>query len=874
MDLLHKLTIKNLKLNRKRTIVTIIGIILSVSLITAVASIFSSLLKSLINYTIVEKGDYHVVYRNVSTGDLGKFENNRNIEQINITQNIGYAKIDSKDNYMPYAYLKSFTKNSLNNLSVKLVDGRLPENDSEILIPTHLKTIGRLSLNTGDTITLNVGRRADGDGKILDQYSEYCPSEEAEADNEKIINTQTKTYKIVGIMERPASSIEPYSAPGYTFITYLDDQNLSGEVDLYTRYTKNGVKEWVKTTANILGVDLELFDKTIKEQKEENGEINVDNQTEETLYAITANSYLIKLETNPLEGDNVSLLYVIAIIIGIIMVASIFCIKNSFDISVTEKIKQYGMLRSIGATKKQIKRNVFYEATVLSVIAIPIGILIGVTAAYTLVAVCNWVKLLPELKFATSFVSIMASIILSFVTIYLSAFRSARKAAKASPIDSIRNSGDINIKPKKMKSSKIIGKVFGIGGEISFKNLKRNRKKYRTTVVSLVVSVFVFIALSSFMNIAFERVKNDLKIFDHNLSLSASIDDDDKGKLDKYLETTKLDNIEDYTVLRTAFLAGEGDKKYNPEYLKLTGQNKDDTDRDYVYFSVCALGKEQYKKYIKSLGLEYDKIKDKAIMMDYSKVSITSDGQGEPEYKTMRLHNYKTGEFLEGTISNKNDVSLEIGHITGVNPFGINNTLFSSYLVVSDELYDKIAPQGTAPLMIYYRSNNATQLQDDIDKVLGGEVYYVHNLEEECRQKEQLVMLVGIFLYGFITAVSLIGITSIFNTITTNMELRKQEFAMLKSVGMTTKEFNRMIRLETLFMGIKSLLFGLPIGIALSYAIYYYLAARTGLLYKLPIIAILISVIAVFVLISLIMRYSVKKIGKQSTIETISNENI
>ena len=106
------------------------------------------------------------------------------------------------------------------------------------------------------------------------------------------------------------------------------------------------------------------------------------------------------------------------------------------------------------------------------------------------------------------------------------------------------------------------------------------------------------------------------------------------------------------------------------------------------------------------------------------------------------------------------------------------------------------------------------------------------------------------------------------------MQLRRQEFAMLKSVGMTTKEFNRMIRLESLFMGFKSLIIGIPIGILISYVIYHFLAKDEGIPYNLPIAAILLSIITVFILISIIMKYSLNKINKQNTIETIRNENI
>ena len=161
MNLLNKLTIKNLKLNKKRTVVTIIGIMLSVALITAVASIYASGIKSLIIFETHEKGNFHTAFYDVPISDVNVFKDNRNIETVNITKSIGYAKIDSKNEYKPYAYVKAFTKNSLNNLSVKLVKGKLPENENEIVIPTHLQTNGRLFLNVGDYITLDIGKRID-----------------------------------------------------------------------------------------------------------------------------------------------------------------------------------------------------------------------------------------------------------------------------------------------------------------------------------------------------------------------------------------------------------------------------------------------------------------------------------------------------------------------------------------------------------------------------------------------------------------------------------------------------------------------------------------------------------------------------------------
>ena len=857
MTLLNKLTIKNLRLNKKRTIVTIIGIMLSVALITAVASMYASGIKSLIKYETLIKGDFHTAFYNVPTSDIDKFINNRNIEKLNITEGLGYAKIDSKNEDKPYAYLKGFTKDALNNLSVRLVKGRLPENTNEIVIPTHLKTNGRLDLKLNDSITLEVGKRIDSKGSELSQSDKYQNTA-----GEQLVEMQTKTYKIVGIIERPATNIEYYTAPGYTFITYIDSKNLSGNVDIYAKFTKDGVKNWDKTIANILGVSQVLFRKVY------NQEIESEKLTEQLkkTYMFDMNKYLIDLETNPISSTSMGDLgKVLAIVIVIIVFTSIFCIKNSFDISITEKIRQYGMLRSIGATKKQIKRNVFYEATILGLIGIPLGIILGCLATYILIIISNYylidvIQTGFKLELVFSTYAILVAIILGIITIYFSALKSATRASKVSEIDSIRNSANLKISSKKIKSPKYIKKLFGIGGVISFKNLKRNKKKYRTTIISITVSTFVFIALYSFMELAFQNVNNELKVSDFNISLSTNAIND--YSYNKFLKTVNLSGVEDYAILRNSELSFTGSHS-SKEYLEYFGTKREnDAEEDITIF---AIGQKQYNKYIKSLGLKYDDIKDKGILFD--KQYITSyDKNNNRITKNIRVYDFNKGDVITST---NNQLNLEVGAISSIGPNLLKN-LSNSYLIISDEMFDKIAK--TNNLDIYYKASNADKLQDELDSYLNGESYNIDNKEENVRIMNNLFTLIAIFLYGFIIVISLIGITNIFNTITTNMELRKQEFAILKSIGMTSKEFKRMIRLESLFMGIKSLLFGILIGIILSYLIY--LSSDSDIPYKLPIVAIIISILVVFILITLIMKYSLNKINKQNTIETIRNENI
>lgn len=863
MNLLKKLTIKNLKLNKKRTIVTIIGIMLSVALITAVATMYASGLKSLIVYEKYVKGDFHVEFMDVPSDDVKTIKNNNGVENVYLTQEIGYAPLkDSKNSGKPYAYVMGFDKGALENLSIRLTSGRLPQNEDEIIIPTHLKTNGRMDIENNKEITLEVGERVSGTYK-LNQYVGY------DADNEKIINTKQKTYKIVGVYERSATNIEPYIAPGYTFISYIDDNNFTGNVNVYAKYNKVGSKNHIKVTADIIGVNAEFLDKFYYGSYDNEEElINIREELDKARYEIDINGYLIALETDPISNSGIGNLgYVVIVVCIIIVFTSVFCIKNSFDISITEKIKQYGMLRSIGATKKQIKNNVFYEATILGLIGIPLGLLLGFIASYILIIVCNILlkdSLTDGLNMVLSYsvISYIVAILLGIITIYLSALKSARKASKISPIDSIRNSANIKLNSKKLKVPKLINKIFGVGGEISYKNIKRNKKSYRTTIVSLTISVLVFIALTYFMNTFMNEIKKEVSASEYNINYNIK-NNEEKNIINKINQTVNLDNIKNYSIIRTTF-GVFNNPKFNIEPRE--GINKD--------IRIVSIGEEAYKKYLKSLNLNYDDVKDKGILVDEIEYDIFNEEKLITKHD--RLYKYNKGDIVSTefylAFSNVN-INLSIGAISDVRPFGLQRNDADVYIVVSDEYYDRINAVSSN-YDVYFDSTNASKLQDDIDKILQDERYYIDNKEENVRIMRNLILLIGIFLYGFITVITLISVTNIFNTITTSMELRKPEFAMLKSVGMTSKEFNRMIRLESIFVCIKSLIFGIPIGLAISYVIYSLLSQNEYLKFEVPFNGIIISSIFVLLLISILMKYSISKINKQNTIETIRNENI
>ena len=203
---------------------------------------------------------------------------------------------------------------------------------------------------------------------------------------------------------------------------------------------------------------------------------------------------------------------------------------------------------------------------------------------------------------------------------------------------------------------------------------------------------------------------------------------------------------------------------------------------------------------------------------------------------------------------------------------GFEGRTSNGYLIVSNEWIEQNSNYLLNGIELYINCNNSDVLEENIRKI--DKNLNITNIDSYIREQKAMWIVIAIFLYGFITVISLIGVTNIFNTITTNMNLRSKEFANLKSIGMTTKEFNRMIRLESIFYGTKSLLIGIPIGTLLSYLMFKAFGESVDFGFIFPVSGVSISVIAVFVLIISIMKYSLNKINKQNIIETIRKDNI
>lgn len=881
MNVLNKLTKKNLLLNKKRTIVTIIGIMLSTALVCAVAGLVTSAQQTFVNLIKNSDGDYHISFSNVPQEQQKYITQNNAVDSYYTTKELGYSEFESIQNEdKPYIYVVSMNEKAFEKGAYKLIEGRMAQNENEIVIPQHLIDNGRVKINVGDKITLNVGTRELMDGSKLNQKNPYLASSSKEyiyqetgkaGDNEdyeeQIVDGQEKEYTVVGIMKRPNTGLEPYSAPGYTAVTYSNEGGNIGNTDKKVSKTSN-------------------FYVTLKNPKEYE---NVKNQIKNTIEAETKNEIEVEVNADLLRFEGVlsestlGVLYGIAsVIIVIIVVSSVFVIRNSFSISVSEKTKQYGMLASVGATKKQIKRSVLLEGLYIGIIAIPLGILLGIVAIIILLWIVN--LLIGDMMEGTEFVynvpgmAILISVVISGITIFLSCLIPAIKASKIQPIEAIRGTDDIKIKTRKIKTSKLTKKLFGIGGVIASKNLKRNRKKYRTTVVSLVVSISIFIALSSFLTYGQMMTGSYYTDLNYNIAVNG-------GNETLYEKVATWSGINSYSYSYQT--SAEIDvNKYGTDFAKEELENKKQIYEEdfpenvgkYEYntlgLTIVMVNKDYFKSYVKSLGMNEK---------DYSNIAILGDDMmhylGQGKSKVEHYFNVKAGESMEVTMDDEQK-QIKISKITTERPMGYEGCYTEGgYLFVSEDYpvvtKDKselnsgnLCIDAQKPSEIENKLTDLKKEGEDFEDIM------ITNLAEYADQQKRIIILVSIFLYGFIAVITLIGVTNIFNTITTNMILRSKEFANLKSIGMTTKEFNKMIRLESVMYGTKSLLIGIPIGLLGSYEIFKSFTNSIDFGFIIPWQAIIISVIFVFIIVGLTMKYSLNKINKQNIIETIRQDNI
>lgn len=891
MNIFHKVTLQSLRKNKTRTVVTIIGIILSAAMICAVTTFVSSLQNYAVEYITYTDGDWHAQVNEVDAQTRAQIETDEKVASAVSGQYIGYAEIENRNEYKPYLCVIGGSDGYFDAMPIHLTSGTLPRNSSEILLPEHLMSYG-CTCKLGDVLVLELGDRM-LDGWKLGQ-SDPCFGIGWEGEEEEYIKNdetlevrETRRYTVVGFYERP--NFENYTAAGYTALTVADAVAPSDA--LFDVYFKMNDAETVYDYMSGLGLV---------------GSYNTD--------------LLLYSGVSRYSTFSQMLVSLAAVVIGLIMFGSIALIYNAFSISVSERTKQFGLLSSVGATKKQLRQMVRFEALAVSAVGIPLGILAGIGGiGVTLLVIGEKFSGMMggsfhvPLRVCVSWQSVVVAALVALVTVLISAWIPSKRATRVTAVEAIRQNADIKAKPA--KTSKLTYKLFGLSGVLASKYYKRSRKKYRATVVSLFMSIVLFVSAAAFTDYLTESVEGGLMGDRFDLYYLNQTENNPDEVLELLRSARGVTGV---THVRTVWFSGECDRDdLTEDFLtNATGlaSENGNTVHGYAYF----IDDVSFRALLDDLGLDaadyYDPDAPLAVAVDEmvcfnaakeKYVTVDTLRGDECEIVCTGLRQIEGYEFFEtvtdadGTcryryrgedgelLLTEEEAYTEYIYRSGKTvasadaPFYVLgssavhlNLIYPDCMMEQFVLHDS---GGTFDGTYYLTSRDHAASYDDLKKRLtenGLSTKYLFDYAESEEQEHNLIMIVQVFAYGFIVLISLIAAANVFNTVSTNIHLRRREFAMLKSVGMTQGGLRRMLNYECLLYGTKALLCGLPASAGVTWLIYRAISAGYETRFTLPWRAVGIAAFSVFAVVFATMLYSMRKINRENPIDALKNENL
>ena len=860
MNLYTSLTLRYLKQNKRRTLVTIIGIILATALICGIGNICTSFMDYQMRDQIKTSGSFYATFTDMDKEKAEVITKSSGVSEYGYKKNLGSVIWDKKNSTS--LDINVFDKNTINSFQITLKKGSYPKNESELIVTQDL--LNKWNKKIGDKITLNLGELIYDDMGMIS----------------KLKNPQKTTFKIVGTLDKAPYNSKLFAITGFDINSV--NKNEKFDVSICTKNPKDIYK-----TAISIGKNIGLVQKDDPQDES----YNYDEQANLYFKDIEYNEGLLRLlGASSYSNINITLLLIVGLVASLVIIATIATIYNSFSIAISERKKQFAILNSIGATKSQIMKFVFLEGFLVSIVGIPIGLLSGTVAidiVFKVIKTFFKTSMFGELDLRLVFspIVLILSTLVILLTIFISALIPAINAAKISPLEAIKNSS--NLKVGKIKSSKLVKKIFKTEGELAYKNLRRNKGKFRITLFSLVISIVIFISFNGFVDMFIEAnqinygsITNDLTLYENNLLTKEEV----QKTID---ELKKINGLKDVAIDKGYNLNVHVDEKNINKDLRESLKQSDYVDMDnstYNFinsrlytpgdFSISNIKLSEGK-----IDKETAKAENGVILVRYSyEESLAKKGK-------VVLTNYKVGDTLNCTVYSSDSDGKEIKKETKLKILAITDEILTgniqypqtSFGVVA---YDELIPSlgikddESSSNSYYVATNQEKSTRDEVKKVAEENSLSVIDSIDEAQKLEQTMNVMKIFVYGFIVVISLVSVTNIINTISTNINLRKREFAIIKSIGVTPQGFKKMIYMESILYGILSLLYGIPIGICLNVLMNRILEGMITVQTLIPYKSILICIISIFIITFIASYIPLKKISKENIIDNIRQESI
>ena len=907
MNVFQRYTLRSLRRNRMRTLVTLIGVTLSMALFTAVLEGAQSGLSFLKQAEIDRTGAYHGLYYGLD-GETAARAATDAMDRVSYLRTVGFAPSESVDPVKPYVAVAAADEAFFDLVTVKLSAGRLPENGSELILSEETAAALPGNVGVGSALTLSLGRRLAADGRALSLSDGLEFSDDgsgAEALSETLAGGESRTFTVVGLWSRlNLPLMTDGGSPAFLCLTRGD----APETDVSVLFT-------MKDPARFFP----YFDQNAVSER------------------LMPHRDLLMFFGGVRNRNLQSMLYgFAAVLVALIVFGSISLIYNAFSISVSERTRQFGILKSVGATRRQIRGTVLFEALVLGAAGILLGAVVGcVGLGVTLWALGDAFSYLANTPLRIHLVlspgALGGAAAICLATTLIAAWIPAGRALRISPIEAIRQTRDIRIRPRDVRTRMLTSRLFGFEGMMAAKNFKRNRKRYRATVLSLFLSVTLFISASSFC--AYLRASMD-GVADPNAA-------------DLYVS---LSGAEDADQLLSRLAAAPTvDKRACARYSYLARLQVDESAlsadaREQSFFSqdlsadaiVCLVDDETFRTVCRSNGLDAEALLSAPAIAGpvFGQIAVRLSAPGGTRWRSFDLFRSGAAPMAAALLSARppeegyllfdivpgpdgelryrylrEDYALELWR--GEPPYDVDPD--RAVLLTEEEQTVRtpvtLAPADVRPFFgvandrptVFLPASRAGELPMAFDLAeffftasdhaaaaeamravldelgpdeLGRPSYLLQDLREISNGERLLLDVINVFSYGFITLISLIAVANVFNTVSTGIFLRRREFAMLRSVGMSRRSFRRMMDYECVIYGLRGLLFGLPAAGAVTYLLYRIVGQAVEMRFFIPWQSVVIAVGSVFAVVFATMLYSTAKIRRDNPVEALKTETL
>lgn len=858
MKIINKLTWRHLWVNRRRTVITLFGIIISVAMVTAVFTSVGSLMRSLSDITAAYDGAWHAQYMNLQDKDVQTLSKQKNVKTIGLLADIGQMDCNTKeDSGRNETSIIAGNQNLFAINKMKPAAGRLPNNTRELMVTKSYLQRNKLNWKVGDTVTV--------------QTTSYPTSaQEAEATGGEPI-VENRTFTVCGILEVQNQLTGMDSA-----FCGMDD-TVAGGYTAQVQFSPldNNTPKDIKSAAKA------LYGEAVNNDWSDSYIIHTD-------YLMYNGVQMSNEITRALYGF-------VAIILLIIILASVFMIYDSFAVSYQQRARYLGMLASVGATRTQKRGSVYFEGFILGCIGIPIGILCGIGGiAVTLRALSDsFMKTVMvatgdsiRLHAVVDWKIIVFSALISALTIFISAWIPAHRASKITPIEALRQTNTVKVKKaKKLKTSRLRQKLFGFEDVLAVKNYKRNAKRSRTVVLALAVSVILFLTTTNFTSMLTTMV--DSEYDGMQFDVYESIFNTDGPLTVAQVEQVNR-KVSDVPGIESIRICADNQMMVDGLDKQLTAEaKKANMDRS---LNVLGVDNDTFAALAKEAGIDPSVCQDDKIPTGILINRVQVATEKKQSLVLNPLQGSLAGQTLTGAMEGYDSEGNELyAKYTAKVAAQINKeasnlgSFMRPTLVVPMHSYlvhfpPVLAKGNTVSYARYYiTAQDHDRVYTEVSDLLSDTEGISHNGYDATAQAETmraLRIVVMTFGYGFITLITLISVMNIINTVSSGMEERRREFAMIKSVGMTPKSFKKSIYLENIRYGVMALVWGLPASLGLDFLMYKILGGSFDYGYTFRWYYYLAAALAVFAVIAIALLYAVDKIKKDNIIETLKRDDI